>query len=429
MKKKGFIILGIVLVVLTIVLENITPEKVIWQRTYHENETNPYDLKVFYDQLDTLFYQEKLVTLKNTFYEFTEEDPSINYQQNNTYINIDDGFFPDKTSEDKLLAFIGNGNTAFISANQFSSSLLNSLKIVKNFKGKNLMKTDSLTLSFVQKPESLTYKAKLKFYQNYFKDSSNIKSLGKIAFKSNDTLFEKINFIEIPFKKGLVYLHTQPEIFTNYYLLETSNTKYINQLLSYIPTKVPNSNINNTHTVIQNGSTSTFVDNSTFIYFESNYKTDADISNSPLRFIKKQKELYWAWWLLLIGVFLFFIINAKRKQRIIPILPKVRNTSMDFVETIALLYEEADNFQPIVQQKIHIFFKNIRHTYNIVTDKTNPKLVEQLSLKSGYDKQKTKELIRFINVIKTRETSSIELLTRLNKEIEDFYKNTNAWKN
>ncbi|NIJ44199.1 hypothetical protein FHR24_000638 [Wenyingzhuangia heitensis] len=413
MKKKGFIILGIVLVVLVIILDSITPKKIIWEKTYNESNSNPFDLEVFYKQLPAVFKNHKIVTIKKTFYEYTEQNPLTKKKQNNIYINIDEGFFPDKISTKKLLKFIGNGNIAFVSANEFSKTLLDSLGILKSKKSKNSINTPYLKLYLNNTTDTLKIATKLKYSQTYFKDSIPVKSLGKVSYTTKDSVVNTFsNFIEIPYKKGFFYLYTQPDVFTNYHLLAIPNTDYINQVLSYLPKKVTTANTN-TQT----------------IYFESNFKGDPDLANSPLRFIKKQKELYFAWILILVAIALFLLINAKRKQKIIPIIPKVRNTSLDFVETIATLYEEADNFQPMIVQKINIFYKNIRQKHNIITDNTNEKLAKQLSLKSGYDAQKTKELIRFINVLKQRNSSSITLLKKLNKEIEDFNKKTNAWKN
>lgn len=429
MKKKGFIILGILIIGLIVVLDSTAPPEVNWHKTYHENKKQPFDLKVFHDQLDTVFYDYKIKTLKETFYEYQNRPlKMMSLEKDCLYINIDENYEPDKASEEQLLGYIGRGNIAFISASYFSNSLLDSLKIKKLKKGKRITQLikNPLSLFLKNNSASLTYTPKLKYFQSYFKDSTNLNVLGTVQFTSNDSIvLKKPNFIEVPYKNGLFYLHTQPEAFTNYHLLKFQNSEYINQVLSLLPTKITdNQPIDYLDEEAGIAPTS-----KNHLYFESNHKASSELINSPLRFIRAHKGLHWAWKLILSGFALFFLINAKRKQRIIPIKPLVKNTSLEFVATIASLYEDADNFQPIIEQKIHIFYKNIRNRYNLVTDNTNNKLVKQLSTKSGYDLAKTKELIRFINTLKNRETSSINLLTKLNTEIENFYKNTTAWKN
>jgi len=377
MKKKGIIIID-------------------WEKTYHENKKHPFDLKVFYDQLETIFYDYQINTLKETFYEHQNNSVTTpnSHKKNHTYINIDQIFKPDKTSEKTLLEFIALGNTAFISANQFSTTLLDSLGVKNNYRQQHFNQLDTVKLHLQDSVALLNYKPKLKHTQYYFKDSSNIKNMGYITTSTNDSL-AYINFVKIPYKFGCFYLHTQPEIFTNYELLKAENTTYINHLLSLITKDTPNSYTLNPNTKDKH------------IYFQSNYLANQKLIKSPLRFIRA----------------------SKRKQRSIPIIPKVKNTSLEFIETIATLYEDTDNYQPLIKQKIHVFYRNIRNRYQIITDNTNKKFINQLSNKSGYDFEKTKELIRFINAIKNRDTSSISLLKKLNFEIENFYKNTATWKN
>ncbi|MGY5351815.1 hypothetical protein ACXGQW_04510 [Wenyingzhuangia sp. IMCC45533] len=409
MKKVVFILTGVVILVIVVLLESQKKKDIIWEKTYNENNTNPYDLKVFYEQLTNIYPNKDLIKLKKTFYEHTKNGAFAHLENNNLYVNIDNQYRPDAVSESTLLNYIAQGNIAFISADYFSTSLTDSLNITQNIKNLAISQ-DSMTVS--SNRSSYTYLPKLRYNQTIFKDSSNIKSIGNVAYRANDSIITSTNYVEIPYKKGVFYLHTQPEIFSNYYLLKMDDPEYVNQILSLVADKVIPSN-----------------PLSSKIYFESNYKIDDDLINSPLRFVKKNNALNLAWNLMLVALGIFLLLNAKRKQKIIPIIPPVKNTSLEFVETVTTLYEDSDNFQPIIHQKINVFYKDIRHQYNLITDTTNKQFIKQLSLKSGYDYQKTKDLIRLINNIKNRKTSSISLLLKLNKEIEEFYKKTTVWKN
>lgn len=434
MKKKGLILIGILIVVIVVILDSISPAKINWNKSYNENKTQPFDLKVIHQQLDTVFYDYEIETLKETFYEYQNQPyiESLYDEKEKIYINIDERFVLDPASEEEFLNFIYSGNTAFISANNFSPSLLDSLDVLEYVKKSPCTPKDSLNITLNQQQASLTYQPKLKYSQTYFKDSIGINRLGLVQFSAEedfeDLSKKETNFIKISHGSGSIYLHTQPEIFTNYELLKATNTDYINRILSLLPIKESSASTFSRDTDNKLVFNDTFLSKK-YILFQSNFLSNQELINSPLRFIKSNKELYMAWILVLIAIGLFLIINSKRKQRIVPIIPKVKNTSLEFVETIATLYEDADNFQPIIEQKIHIFFKYIRGRYNIVTDSTNAKLASQLSKKSGYEFDKAKELIRFINTIKNRDTSSMSLLTKLNTEIENFYKNTTAWKN
>jgi hypothetical protein len=81
-------------------------------------------------------------------------------------------------------------------------------------------------------------------------------------------------------------------------------------------------------------------------------QTGESISQSPLRFILNQPALKYAWFLFLIGMVFFMIFNAKRKQRVVPIIKPLTNTTVDFTKTIGNLYFQEGDHQNIIDKKI-----------------------------------------------------------------------------
>jgi hypothetical protein len=61
-------------------------------------------------------------------------------------------------------------------------------------------------------------------------------------------------------------------------------------------------------------------------------ETDTPLSMSPMRFILNNPPLRYAWYLLLLGLLIFVLFNAKRKQRIVPVIEPLKNTSLDLSE-------------------------------------------------------------------------------------------------
>src|SRR5690606_20580254 len=123
--------------------------------------------------------------------------------------------------------------------------------------------------------------------------SENHKVLGYV----NDD-YAKVNFLEIPFEDGHIFLHLEPKIFTNYNILKDQRYRYSEGVLSYLPNKT--------------------------IYFDSFTKYyDADYGDaeekSNLSWFLQQQSFKWATYLALILTLLFIIFHAKRRQRIIPI--------------------------------------------------------------------------------------------------------------
>ena len=86
----------------------------------------------------------------------------------------------------------------------------------------------------------------------------------------------------------------------------------------------------------------------------------------PLTFILQQPALAWAWYMLagLAGAWLFF--RAKRRQRVIPVLPKNENSSYEFIGTIANLHFRERDYQAQSIQQMKLFLAQLRERYGVV---------------------------------------------------------------
>ncbi|MEO6039935.1 MAG: hypothetical protein ABIQ93_16095, partial [Saprospiraceae bacterium] len=86
----------------------------------------------------------------------------------------------------------------------------------------------------------------------------------------------------------------------------------------------------------------------------------------PLTFILQQPALAWAWYLLaaMAGAWLFF--RAKRRQRIIPVLPKNENSSYEFIGTIANLHFRERDYRAQSIQQMKLFLAQLRERYGVV---------------------------------------------------------------
>jgi hypothetical protein len=146
------------------------------------------------------------------------------------------------------------------------------------------------------------------------------------------------------------------------------------------------------------------------------------LSDSPLRYILSQPALKWAWYLAVIGTGLFMIFNGKRKQRIIPDLPKKANTTTEFVKTMSNLYHETEEYNNIIHKEIKYFLEYVRSTYHLSTEKLDEKFIKNLTLKSGNNIEEVRSLIVMISKMKDRHFTTKVPLINLHKKIETFYK-------
>jgi hypothetical protein len=392
MSNRKVFITVMVLSVLLLVLAYTNKEKEInWTPTFNEKETKPLDTKVFFEQLPSLFPNKAIKKIRSTFYETYNDYQLDTLSTRYNYIHISKVNKIDRNSFEKLLTFVSQGNTAFLSARKFPFHILDTLQFrTKTYT--TAITRDTVSLSFKNLSDSIQYVNKIINPKTYIKDTILFKKLGYVNTYKHK---KRLNFIGIPFQKGTFYIHTNPEVFTNYQILKSENTEYINQLISYLP---------NTNT-----------------YYNKNQKRDKTLGDSPLRYILSQPPLKWAWILTLISLGLFLIFNGKRRQRIVPNIPEVKNTTTEFVKTVSNLYLESGEVNSIVQKEITYFLEDIRSKYLLSTEKLDKNFIEKLASKSNNDIKNTEELISMIVRMRSNHYTTIDPLKNLNKKIEAFY--------
>lgn len=392
MNKKVGVVLGIILVAV-IVLLNKGDRSIDWSQTYMEEETKPFDTKIFHEQLDFWFKEQPNKNLYTTFYEYQTESDEETYNEKRNYVNVSNSFSIDEPSFDELLMHVAKGNEAFISSNSYPQFMLDTLGLEMDYMDATI-KEQSFSIHLEHTNDSLVYTSKRTYGTGFFKDSTSIKKLG---FFYDELCELKTNYVGVPYKKGVFYLHTAPEVFTNYQMLEAISTNYISTVLSYLSKETP------------------------YLY-DRNYKIDPEISNSPLRFILSKPPLKWSWYLLLLTIGLFLLFNAKRRQRIIPIIEPLKNTTTEFVKSISTIHYEAKDYNGIIQKNIHYFLDTIRNKYHLPTNKLDDDFIKKLALKSGKPIDDIRQLVTLVIKMKAHTFTTEAPLKNLNKQLENFYK-------
>ena len=230
--------------------------------------------------------------------------------------------------------------------------------------------------------------------------------MGETYFDSLDTEKVKIlgyqgvgkgkhaDFIEVPYGYGRFLLHTQPAAFTNYHLLKDDHFRYAEGVLSYIP----------------KGKVLWY-----YKKFESGHESD-----SIFRYILSQPALKWGMWILIISFLVFIFFNAKRRQRIIPEIPPLKNTTVDFAKTIGNLYYQEGDHHTIIEKKIIYFLEHIRSVYLIDTYNLNNDFVEKLHLKTGKPIEDIEKAVSLIKKHRHEFKSSEADVLAINKAIENL---------
>ncbi|CAM3769365.1 DUF4350 domain-containing protein [Flavobacterium gelidilacus] len=388
---KVYIFLLVLILIGIIFVDASRPKPINWSATFALNDKIPFGLYVFSQESDKLFSSQKVTKHSNTPYEYfydkyDYEDSTYTVKGDILYIN--DEFTIDKNSVDELFYYASRGNDVFISSSSFSKNLKDTLGFE--------IETSSIFMdSFALKVSNKNLNPKDYYYSKgvstkYFSkiDTTTTVVLGH----QNSTKENLTNFIKIPYKKGNFYLHTQPIVFTNYYMLKNKNYEYVEQITSYL--------------------------NQDKIYWFAKSYDDAQLNQSPMRYILSQASLRWAWYISLISILIFIFFNAKRKQRVIPIIEPLRNTTVDFTKTIGNLYYQEGNHKNIIDKKIIYFLEKTRNEYLVDTTVLDATFINRFQQKSGKKKEDIAALVQLINQLKRKEICNENDIISLNLTIE-----------
>lgn len=357
--NKTFKIYGLIFIILMavlVLLQLSKTEVTDWRKNYDISKKSPFGLFVFNQEANHLL-KNKLKHADNSpfdFYKANKNDP-----HNILIIQAE----IDLESWNEILTNVEKGSDALIIAEDFHPMIADSL-------------------GFKAAVTSLRYENTLRLTDSKFKSDSIIidkeatgRGFSKIK-NSHEILGSafldggKVNFIKINHGKGHLYLHTEPLFLTNYYLLKSGNEKYVKDVFSYLPDRET-------------------------VWFSGANKTMAE-SKSPMRFILANPALKYSWWLLLAGLLLFVIFNAKRKQRIIPIEEPLKNKSVEFVKSIGNLYMQEGDFHDMMAKKAQYFLHRVRMELLIDTQHLDENFAHLLHLKTGKSKEKIAQAIDYI---------------------------------
>ena len=128
-----------------------------------------------------------------------------------------------------------------------------------------------------------------------------------------------------------------------------------------------------------------------------------------------------AYYLLWATAVLFIFMAARRRQRIIPVIKPLPNTTLLFTRTVASLYQQGSNHQRIAEKKTALFLDYLRTRFQEpAPDLGDEAFRERLSQKAGVPRTRVEELVRYINFARTAPTVTDAELLKLSRAIRDF---------
>lgn len=323
-------------------------------------------------------------------------------------IIISDRFYADEFEMDRLLKFVSNGNDVFVSALDMTDEAKDVLKCVttNHYPGRiytgETGNWGQFAVSLLKPPfpsnERFTYPG-LQFENHFYKIDTGLSTV----IGQNHAGYD--NFIHLKAGRGNFYVHLSPLAFTNYFLLYRGNRSYYENALSVISPEV----------------TKIAWDE---YYLDKKFENEDGKENKSSWFnaLMGYRGLKWALLTGMLTLLIYVLFEMRRKQRFIPILPKTKNDSMDFVKTIGRLYFDKADHKNISRKMASYFLEHVRNKYKLPTGTLDETFVKNLQYKTGYEGPELMEIVAFIRNLEGRRVISSSQLADFHRQLEMFYK-------
>jgi hypothetical protein len=212
----------------------------------------------------------------------------------------------------------------------------------------------------------------------------------------------QVNFVKARYGEGYFYLHTTPLAFTNLFMLEKRGLEYAGKAFSHL----------SPGDMLWDGSTHT----------GNRRPTGPEWGKGPLQYMLTQPPLAWAWYILLGMTLLYLVVGAKRRQRIIPVLPQNTNSSLEFIGLMGRLHFLQRNHKQLALQKMKLFLAFVRERYHLSTRDLNEEFLERLAAKSEVEKATLQKILLLHDNISRSGFVSENTLLDFHRLLEGFYK-------
>ncbi|MGS4344550.1 DUF4350 domain-containing protein [Myroides odoratus] len=379
LKKFGIALL--VLVACIFLYERGKTKPIYWHETYNNKDKNPYGLYIFDQEVEKLLQGKTFTRFSTDLFTFLYQPNYDTITPSNLLVVSGEYVDLDQYTAKHLKTYIEKGNTAFIFADELSNSFLEVFGLQYQETNSENYDTRSTSVLTLTNPKLTTQKFRIKtpVDPQSFEILDSVKNkVDILGYRTLKDTIKQVNVVRIKEGKGQLILGSSPLIFTNYYLLESNNHLYVEGVLSYLPPR------DITYMLVQ-------------------HTGDKGESSSLLRFIFEHPALTWAWYFFLLALVVFTLFTAKRKQRIIPIIPTVKNTTVAFTKTVSNLYIQSKDYNDLIHKSIIYTLEKIRRIYAIDTTQLDEKFVQQLQAKTNKDKT---DILAFVNLVNQYSASS-----------------------
>jgi hypothetical protein len=390
--RKYYSVLALIFIAV-IVLQYMQPKPINWTRTYFKKDKISFGCYAIFNLLENNF-AKKVIINKQTLYSLNAEMA----ESNQTLILIDDNIELSKLDVKSLFSFLKKGNTVLICTSNFSKALKDTFNI--DVKENWITKSTSIDSLLTKRAFEVHYtQPKNNVLKSYVYPTAATESY----FTKFDTTLFKVSsvnkqhqpvLLEANIGKGKLILSSLPDVFGNIFIVNHVNRFYAYTLLSKVKNDI--------------------------IIWDENYKTHNVQQKGIFQFIFNNDALYMGYCIAIFGLLFFMIFEMKRKQRAIPIIKPLQNSTLEFVDVISHVYFNSKNHKYIAEEKIVYFYFDVRKKFSVNTTLMNDEFYNTIHHLSGIDLDAVKKLFSYCENLKQAPSLTEQDLLELNTRITNF---------
>jgi hypothetical protein len=405
-----------------VLVESHRPKPLDWTPTYFNTDKIPYGTYALFDQLPHLLGTDSVEVVRLPAYNqltgiAIDDTPQPSRQASETdttdeeataplplrdvtanYLFVNNAFDNVRLDVRALLAFVRRGNNVFITAEDLNGAFLDSLGVQierldwsTRLKPGAMFASDSVELRFTNPALAAGHC----WLPSNMATQRFILGPGRVGHTLATDAKGRAVYIEMPHGRGHFYLCAVAAPFSNLYFLRPRTRPFAVAALRYLPARRT--------------------------FWDEYQKQGPAGEQSLLRVLVAHEALRLAYFVTLAGALLFAIMGARRRQRIIPTIKALPNTTLLFTRTVAGLYRQGSSHALIAEKKVSLFMDYLRTRFQENSpDFGDDEFRERLSQKSGLTRTRVDELLRLVNFARTAPQVTDQQLLQLSKALSDF---------
>lgn len=395
-RNKNLLIIASAIALVFLLLAVLTEFREVpayeWKEKFSYDDQQPEGLYIF-KELVNRYFKDVPSTLNGY--------PEDTLNTNSLYIQFVPKYL-ESHQVDTLLNIASNGNDVLIIADLYADNLADSFPF---YIEDTFLQDSVLNFNFIAPEYAADSNYSYVFHDKEFapytpKEFYLMEGLyweEDLEFIRVATPDSLILFAEFKIGDGRVFYHVKKDLFYNYSYRQNQMFDYTQRILSYFDPQ---------HVYLL----------SPIIELSDQNQT----TGNPLEFIMSRPALKAAYYLLIIGVLLYVFFGGRRKQKVIPVHPENKNTSLEYIETVSQLFYQQGQHEKLVAHMKEIFHHKMQKKFFVAPD--DPNYLDVLTKKSKISKTELQYVLDRFKNLEDNFNFRGDQLVSLNRRLEHIYK-------